>query len=166
MQDRSLVNKMVKHFTATTYVFDEKLTKTLLHWHVKLQSWLPPGGHLEPNETPYESALRELYEEYGISDLSITYAESKINGTDIASDDRISILKMPFFIISEKIEEDHYHLDCLYYTLLDETTLKSVNTDNILKWFSLDTIMNSNESIFYNVKKFSLMLKEIAEKQY
>ena len=40
--------------------------KVLLHYHKKVRLVLPPGGHVEPNETPAESAIREVKEETGL----------------------------------------------------------------------------------------------------
>ena len=54
----------VRHFTATGFVVHEGAT--LLHWHPKVKMWLPPGGHIEPNEDPVEAALREIEEETGV----------------------------------------------------------------------------------------------------
>ena len=39
---------------------------TLLHRHRRLGTWLQPGGHLEPGETPWQAALREAQEETGL----------------------------------------------------------------------------------------------------
>ena len=39
----------------------------LLIHHKGLGKWLPPGGHIEENEVPHEAAIREVYEETGIS---------------------------------------------------------------------------------------------------
>ncbi|MCX6799315.1 MAG: NUDIX domain-containing protein [Candidatus Diapherotrites archaeon] len=38
----------------------------LLIKHKKLGKWLPPGGHMEKNETPDDALQRELMEELGI----------------------------------------------------------------------------------------------------
>ena len=40
--------------------------KILLVKHKKLQSWLSPGGHIEPNELPHQAAEREYFEETGL----------------------------------------------------------------------------------------------------
>lgn len=56
---------MTRRFTASVFpVFNGKV---LLIKHKKLDMWLPPGGKLEPNETPFEAAERELFEETGLS---------------------------------------------------------------------------------------------------
>jgi 8-oxo-dGTP pyrophosphatase MutT (NUDIX family) len=56
---------MIRHFTATGFVVRDH--KTILHWHKRLQQWMPPGGHIEENEDPLEAVLREIKEETGIS---------------------------------------------------------------------------------------------------
>ena len=45
----------------TGYIFDENGRQLLIH-HNKLNMWLPPGGHIEANETPDEALVREIKE--------------------------------------------------------------------------------------------------------
>lgn len=40
--------------------------KVLLIHHRKLDMWMGPGGHVEPNESPHLTAQRECFEETGI----------------------------------------------------------------------------------------------------
>ena len=54
---------MERHFTVSGFVCNENAT--LLHWHPKLQLWLPPGGHIDPNEDMVQAVLREAFEETG-----------------------------------------------------------------------------------------------------
>ena len=56
-------SSLPRHFTATGFVVNGDAT--LLHWHHRVQAWLPPGGHVEPNEDPVQAALREVKEETG-----------------------------------------------------------------------------------------------------
>lgn len=39
--------------------------KILLSRHKQRMTWETQGGHVEPGESPYEAAERELYEEFG-----------------------------------------------------------------------------------------------------
>ena len=43
----------------------------LLSRHKKRETWETQGGHIEPGETPLRAAVRELYEESGVSDASL-----------------------------------------------------------------------------------------------
>ena len=59
------VFRLTKHFTATAFIVDSQ-NRTLLLWHKRLQRWMPPGGHVDENETPQETAARECKEETGL----------------------------------------------------------------------------------------------------
>lgn len=45
--------------------------KWLLSQHKLRNTWETQGGHIERNETPYQAAQRELYEESGVSKADI-----------------------------------------------------------------------------------------------
>jgi ADP-ribose pyrophosphatase YjhB (NUDIX family) len=53
-----------KHFTASAVVLHKD--SVLLVHHPRLKAWVPPGGHIEPNELPDEAAVREVLEETGV----------------------------------------------------------------------------------------------------
>jgi 8-oxo-dGTP diphosphatase len=50
---------------AEVWVFDADLSQVLLVRH-PWRGWVPPGGQVEPGETPREAARRELCEETGL----------------------------------------------------------------------------------------------------
>jgi 8-oxo-dGTP pyrophosphatase MutT (NUDIX family) len=52
------------HVTASAVVVGTR--GTVLHRHRLLGTWLQPGGHLEPGESPPDAARREVNEETGL----------------------------------------------------------------------------------------------------
>ena len=54
------------HLVSYFLVFSPEHSKVLLVDHKKADLWLPPGGHVEPDEHPRETVLREAKEELGI----------------------------------------------------------------------------------------------------
>lgn len=54
------------HLVSYFIIVDPKTHEFLLVDHKKAQLWLPPGGHVEPNEHPKETVKREAKEELDI----------------------------------------------------------------------------------------------------
>jgi 8-oxo-dGTP pyrophosphatase MutT (NUDIX family) len=86
--------------------------KTLLIKHKKLGVWLNPGGHIEENETPEETALREVKEETGL-DVEIIEDKSKNKIKTNRAFEKI----LPFSIMYEFVNYKtgmHEHFDMIY----------------------------------------------------
>lgn len=100
-----------RHHTATAYVVAGD--RTLLLWHAKLGMWLPPGGHLEPNEDPVQGAIREALEESGLS-------VEVIAPRDLIAVEKPVVLPPPAVILVEDIvradQPFHQHIDHVYFT--------------------------------------------------
>ena len=97
-----------RDFTVAVFVVHEG--RVLLHFHKKLDRWLPPGGHIEPNELPDEAAVREVLEETGVTcTLS--------GGKRMSYDDPSLPLQLvtPAGIQLEQIGSDHQHIDLIYF---------------------------------------------------
>lgn len=102
---------MERHFTVTGYVVHNG--RTLLHWHRKLQMWLPPGGHIEPDEDEIQTVLREVEEETGLV-VRIIPQPLPVGGFDAPGQ-----LPPPVAVLVEDIDEpgrSHQHIDHIYFT--------------------------------------------------
>ena len=58
-------NAPSKQFVTYFVLVDYARKSLLLVDHIKAKLWLPPGGHVERDETPHATAVRELAEELG-----------------------------------------------------------------------------------------------------
>ena len=121
----------IRHFTATGFVVDSNAI--LLHWHPKVLAWLPPGGHIESNEDPAQTVLREVFEETGLK-VEILNTRERLD-----FDDPIQI-EPPFIIMLEKISDkiigNHNHIDMIYFS-------KALSLSSVL---NLGPLVNKIES--------------------
>ena len=97
---------MERHFTVSGFVVEGD--RTLLHWHPKLSMWLPPGGHIDPDEDMTEAVIREVLEETGIAAEIVSHAP-------LAPFSNIRQLPVPLKIIVADIDDGpHQHIDMSY----------------------------------------------------
>jgi 8-oxo-dGTP pyrophosphatase MutT (NUDIX family) len=111
-----------RHFTATVYVVHNGATA--LHKHEKLDMWLPPGGHIDRDELPHETAVREVGEEIGMEpDLVASVPE-------INSETAQSIPQPQQFLLFDVDvcggEVAHQHIDFVYYGVVDHRDITPV----------------------------------------
>lgn len=100
---------MERHLTATGFVVDGD--RVLLHWHRKNRLWLPFGGHIEPNEDPVETVLREIEEECGLRTELLSSAET-FGVTNLP------VVAPPVLILVEPTTDgihEHQHIDLIYF---------------------------------------------------
>jgi len=139
---------MEKHFTATTYIVNNG--KVLLHLHKKLGIWLAMGGHVDANELPEATALREIKEESGL-DVSLYNPDKQIDMGDVEQ------LHRPMHILLEDIGGTHQHIDFIYYAKSKTDKLNPQEGEGtILKWFTAEDIAKLEKEAPENVKVLSL----------
>src|SRR5882672_5372918 len=102
---------MEKHLTATVYIVEEK--KILLLWHPKHNKWMPPGGHLEANETPPECAHREVLEETGL-EIELVKEEHLWFTTETVFSCERPFMCLIQHIPAHKEQSSHQHIDIIY----------------------------------------------------
>ena len=100
---------MNRHFTCTGFLVQGD--RTLLLWHPRLRMWVPPGGHLEPDEDPATAVLREIDEETGLAAEVLPLAQTFAFAYP-------SQVAPPFTILLEDSAESgqrHQHIDLIYF---------------------------------------------------
>lgn len=129
---------MLRQFTATVYIIDNH--RALLIYHRKMNKWLPPGGHLEPNELPSEGAIREAMEETGLKIALIPQENVWIDRWNAKSFER------PYLCLLEEIpargdQPAHQHIDMIYVgkPVGGAEAINEGETGG-LRWFSLEEI--------------------------
>lgn len=145
-----------KHFTVTGYITNYSKTKMLLIHHKGLNKWLPPGGHVEENETPDLAVLREVAEETGLSEtIRFAYRGAVDLGLHDESDVQIPApIAMSYQIIPKsKKDTEHIHLDMVYALEASEkeTHHRSMGETDDIQWVSLDEIINRTIDVFDSV---------------
>ena len=93
-------------------------------YHKKLNVWLYPGGHVEENENPDETLLREVKEEIGLEVEIISDKDALLS--DQKKD--VSSLHLPYAFLCELVG-DHYHNDLIYKCRVKENCKLKYNKD-------------------------------------
>ncbi|MCT1607089.1 NUDIX domain-containing protein [Nesterenkonia massiliensis] len=145
--------ELKKQFTATGYVVSADRSRMLMIFHRGLTLWLPPGGHVDPDEFPGDTALREVWEETGV--------RARHAGThtlDLGAGGRKEMqLPTPFAMAAQRIPpspkdpEEHIHMDLMYRLEADDdaplTAAEAEVSD--VGWFTREQIdqLDTTESV-------------------
>ncbi len=132
---------MNRHFCASVFLIDPLTKKILLVKHKKLKKWVQPGGHIEHNETPEETAIREVYEETGL--------KVKLLGERFP---RENDFIRPLAIQCNCNLEGQMHIDITYPAIPLGNTIPVLNEEESLniKWFTREELDQIN--VFEDVK--------------
>ena len=149
---------MEKHFAVSGFVLNSEKTKLLMVFHKKLNTWVIPGGHLEPNEFPHEGALREIEEETGIQ-ATIASCEK----LDFSGNEKESQLPTPFAMLNEFIpakgdKPAHIHMDIIFLCIAEEKLPNRREAEvNEAKWMTWDEVLECET--FDSIKAFAKHMK-------
>lgn len=124
-----------KHLVSYFVLVDPEHRSVLLVDHIKAQLWLPSGGHVEPNEAPRNTVIREAKEELNIQ------------ATFLRNNDK------PFFItVTQTVGLTPGHTDVSLWYLLRGSVHDNMQYDRSeftdVEWYTLDEIAQTDPVIF------------------
>lgn len=142
--------------------------KCLVHFHKKMDVLMQIGGHIELNETPWQSLAHELNEEagYDLSQLNILqFTGEKIKTT------RNVQHPVPFVLNTHDVGNQHFHTDLCYGFIAQELPASAPKKDESLdlRWLSLGELRTALsdgetlEDIVYTYEQLVSMQKKMVE---
>ena len=112
--------------------------KVLLVNSRKYNKWVPPGGHLEENETPDQAVVREFLEETGIK---VVVVPNFSNG--LLGDAERKVLPLPFHMGLFSEDFDVPHIGYFYFVKPVQDDFVPVHQESehtAIGWFSSDEL--------------------------
>ena len=145
--------EIVREFLSTVFVVNKG--KVLMTWNKKVNNWIPIGGHIEPNELPCSSVVREAKEESGLDiELVSPFDKSKTAN-----------LVQPVHIHLDHIKEDHKHINLIYFGIIkDGECFKIDDEGKELKWFRKKEL--EKENLLPSVKEWAIEALNQLEDKY
>lgn len=141
---------MKREFCASVFVVNPVDKKILLCHHQRFNRWVQPGGHIEDNELPEETALRETYEETGV--------RVKLLGERFPREDDFI---RPLGIQRNRGKDGSLHVDITYVGVpLDQDDIIEDDEIDRCAWFSLEEL--NDIEVFPDIKiSFNYILNNI-----
>lgn len=141
---------MKREFCASVFVVNPVDKKILLCHHQRFNRWVQPGGHIEDNELPEETALRETYEETGV--------RVKLLGERFPREEDFI---RPLGIQRNRGKDGSLHVDITYVGVpLDQDDVIEDDEIDRCAWFSLEEL--NDIEVFPDIKiSFNYILNNI-----
>src|SRR3989338_1718778 len=144
--------EIVREFLSTVFVVRDG--KVLMAWNKKVSNWIPIGGHIEKNELPCSSVIREAKEESGLEiEVISPFDRSKTAN-----------LVQPVHIHLDHIKPDHEHINLIYFGIVKGGECFKIDDEGKeLRWFSKEELQQ--EEMLPSVKEWALeALQQLGDK--
>lgn len=146
--------EITRHFTSTVLIVYRN--RVLLHRHKKWGSLLPVGGHIDRDELPEETALREAKEEAGL--------DVELYNPDAATFPDRRLLVRPMHMLLINVNEFHQHVDFLFYARAHTDQVAPLNGESDqLFWLTREEV--SVADIPENVRILALEALDLLGKE-
>lgn len=133
---------IIREFISTVFVVSDG--KVLMTWNNKVHNWIPIGGHIEPNELPCDSVIREAKEESGL-DIELVSPSRQPESANLVQ---------PAHIHLDDIGDDHKHINLIYFAVVKGGECSKVDDEGKeLRWFSKEEL--GKENLLPNVKEWA-----------
>lgn len=121
---------------------DEDTPRVLVHMHRKMGKLMQIGGHVEIDETPWQTLGHEIPEEsgYELTDLRILqpFAETpKVDGAIVHP--------VPVLSNTHKVTDSHFHSDYCYAFVADAAPVKlpAAGESQDLRWLTIQEVQDA-----------------------
>jgi len=121
----------IAHITSSGFVVNQTLDKCLMIHHNIRNTWAWTGGHADGNHNFLEVAMKEAFEETGVSVMPLS--------NEIAS---IDILTVSGHVKNGNFVNSHLHLSVSYILIADENNTPVIKPDenSAVEWFPVKKI--------------------------
>lgn len=122
------------HFTASCFVLSPERDALYLIHHRKLERWLQPGGHVEPDDDDVlAAARREALEEVGLADAKLADDKQPLFDVDVHG--------IPAF----EDEAAHEHFDVRFLFLApSRDAVRPLDEVKGGRWFPLEELLGAD----------------------
>ena len=153
-------------FVVDVFVVHED--KVLYRFHDKVHKWLVPGGHIELNEVPEQSALREVFEEVGLTVELYNPQDLTLVGIDtdsqtVGQEEYRELLPPVFMNIHPLPGATHRHVSLIYFAKTDTVDIEEPEGEEKsggLLWLTREEIV-AHPEIHASMKAYGLKALEL-----
>lgn len=141
----------------TVEVFVVHKNKVLLRFHDKYKFWLSVGGHIELDEDPNQTAIREVMEEVGL-EIEL-YKDPSLDLVKKGNTDnpRYKELIPPQFLNRHNITDTHEHITLTYFakSKTDKLNIPETEKTEGVRWFTKEELDDPKYGIRDTIKFYA-----------